>query len=383
MKSKRGMIIAAMVTVALLAIPVTGASASTRVEAGGELHGSGTIYVTAAGALTECSAEFSASGGGSTVTTTSVSLAWCSGSWPFSMNGCQFELNPAGRGWLSIAPTGCGPARKSVSTCPESAKVPAQKIPATYEDLGSGSEAYFNIHAKTESGEYTSCGVTHHDLSFIADLKVTSTGGATAITGGLYANEATGKFEAAEYPAGISGEPFYLQSGKSPHLLSVSSLEEEFTCKGNSYSGGYSGGQMTQASSVLLLNATYTECYDSNEVPFTVVMNNCRYAFTNLTAGSYATSKVSCVEGEAITLRVWNGACKIKIPNQTLNGLSGLSNYESAQDHEAVLIGQWAGSNVSYSTEGWACPLLYGAEEHGTYTDGVTDSGVKLKGVFG
>jgi hypothetical protein len=72
-------------------------------------------------------------------------------------NGCKFVFHPGAgsKGTIDIGPAGCGPVIVTFKTCKRN--IPAQSIPATYENIGTGSSAAVSVTVETHEMKYVDC----------------------------------------------------------------------------------------------------------------------------------------------------------------------------------------------------------------------------------
>lgn len=303
-----------------------------------------------------------------------------------TMNGCKLELDPGGRPSVGIGPAGCGPVTFGVGG---SCSMPAQKgISATYENLGSGSSAYFNVKINSSSVEYSSnseinCGKkgTHHDLSMVATIKVAGGGGVKTIGGGFGVGGPEGnQFAAADYPVTVTGERI-----NSPpwvgNVVVLASGESKVQCKAVTYNGG----ELSGPTSSLTLTPSFPSKCDSftGEGTTTVSMNSCRYVYAGLKPATLeeeysATAEISCTKaGDSISMSMMG--CTLTIPAQVLGG--GPTNFGNFDiENKAVLFGLSTASGMKFNSSGFSCVLS--GIPNGAHENGTSESAMFLRGAF-
>jgi hypothetical protein len=151
-------------------------------------------------------------------------------------------------------------------------------------------------------------------------------------------------------------------------------------------------GVMSSPSTELTLTPTYEECLIAGNIPATVDMNGCDYKFTagETVGGSSDVIEVSvhveCPPSAEIVVTVVGTTCKIKIPRQTLTGITA-ENTTAASPVDIDAIVDVTG--IEYTVENGAGPAKCPKEKvgtelkevpDGTYTNGTYKGVATLKG---
>jgi hypothetical protein len=293
------------------------------------------------------------------------------------MNGCKFILNP-GQGNVDIGPNGCGPVTL-FGGC--QITIPTQYgLSTTYQNVGSGSEAYVLVSLSTSSLSYTenlsSCGKgTYGNGKLVVEwaLKAYSDAARTAQTSlrvgaanGLYLAGNPGKLEAEAYDAAVIGE--------QSQIFTFNATAGKVKC----VSALFDGDQISSSVSSWLLGiSAYSGC-TAFGLTGKVTTNGCGYTFGVGGSGPYTGSQeLSCgAKGlEFVALQGGEPRCTISIPSQALGSVS----YEntgagSAREVVATVSGSGNSYSISYppGKEEGKCGST------GSYTNGTNSGAITL-----
>jgi hypothetical protein len=347
----------------------------------------------------------SGAGGSSRTMTSSLAGGTCtmfSSTVAFNTNGCQLTYNPGTesskgifQGTFDIGPTGCGPMKIDSGWCKVS--IGAQSnLKATYENVGTGSQAKVKIYAGVTGLKYTQSQTNFDGCVNGTFQNGTWNGGWTVSAKRPGVEQAIG-MRVAEMRKGI-----YLTGQESNQKESQPKLEaESYPVKilgtqdaADKLLWGFDAGtaqcesaqletQAAKSTAELASAAQFGGCTALNFAPggVSIVMNSCKFALSVLNAGPPYTGAlgIACSkEGDKIEVKT--PGCIVTIGAQAGHPGLSLSNQGSGFERHIAVDANVAGIKYSEINKGIFPTCVNGGKtsENGTLSGGVTLEGSLL-----
>ena len=282
---------------------------------------------------------------------------------PLKMNGCQFELH-RDTNTADIGPPGCGPIEApSHGWCGWMKIDPKTGMTASFENVGSGSEAAVNVSVSGEGLKYEATSRppqcqkgTYEGLELTASWQMRAyenVEGALGKQVGLEAVDAApsigvsreeGKFDAQEFPVGITAKR---AAGGDLTLLEEPESKLSVTCE----TAQLGGGVLSEPATELALSGGFGGC-DVGVNPAAVRMNSCSYELGEST-------EISCAEpGDQVEVAIdgYESFKCLNIPPQVIDNEAPQYENQGEGDSASVEAGL-TGAEIEY-TAGFLCQLI-------------------------
>jgi hypothetical protein len=315
------------------------------------------------------------------------------------MNGCKLIFHPGLEtaegefaGTFEIGPAGCGPIVIDIPNTPcMPLEIPAQAgLAATFSNGSSGGEDFLTIKANASleliPPAHESCGGSNG--TWTGSWKVTAENEANEATG-IHVDQ-TGVYMAGEESESEAEVPRFDSEAFPVSLLGAQSGSYKFTRLGRvvtCQTVNFSAGELSEAGSQPLLDATYGGCNSSLGPVATVDTNGCMYELSVLNSGPPYVGEVgvSCPEGKEIALKVYTSQKNFELKSPlcvysigTQGGIAGVS-YSTAGEGSERTIGIDLQLKELSSTLASGPTLICGAKAPTStaYAGGLTLSGVR------
>jgi hypothetical protein len=245
------------------------------------------------------------------------------GSSSMETNGCKFTFHPGSgsKGTVDIGPSGCGPVVAQFKNCKRT--LPAQSLPATYENVGKGASAFVNVTVEAHEIEYVNCfsstvsknGTYTDSWEFKATNGVGSPVGLHAAASGIFleGKESPEPGEQpkirAEWSAGWEGHTSPLVEDPAltvPHAFALQNQGRTFYCNASRLSGVFEE-EVTHGAGFTVW-PSYDECTAGGGLRAAVNAKGCYYGVETVNAGPPYSGRLSlaCESGKEMELKLYS-----------------------------------------------------------------------------